>query len=103
LIYPVKQGTLPALITPSWRTDYWWVTDRPLIIWIIIWDWNWRVFYPSGNGKAWSRNWIPAAEVLILRHQQNAEAFRIADRAGSIKPGKWGDAMIIKGKIPTRR
>ena len=40
---------------------------------------------------------IPAAEVLYLATQQNAEAFGIEDRAGSIATGKWGDVMIIKG------
>nr|WP_245947051.1 amidohydrolase family protein [Algoriphagus yeomjeoni] len=37
------------------------------------------------------------AAVLYYATQQNAEAFRIDYRAGSISPGKWGDLMIIKG------
>jgi hypothetical protein len=94
LIYPVKQGTLlryyqaGGLITVG--------TDRPLLLDNYLGA-GIGGFFIHREMAAMVEIGIPAAEVLYFATQQNAEAFRIADRAGSISPGKWGDAMIIKG------
>ncbi len=94
LIYPVKQGTLlryykaGGLITVG--------TDRPLLL-----DNYLGVgiggFFIHREMAAMVEIGIPAGEVLYYATQQNAEAFGIADRAGSISSGKWGDLMIVKG------
>ncbi|MFC5624743.1 amidohydrolase family protein [Algoriphagus winogradskyi] len=94
LIYPVKQGTLlryyeaGGLITIG--------TDRPLLLDNYLGG-GIGGFFIHREMAAMVEIGIPAAEVLYYATQQNAEAFRIDDRAGSISPGKWGDLMIIKG------
>jgi imidazolonepropionase-like amidohydrolase len=94
LIYPVKQGTLlryyeaGGLITVG--------TDRPLLLDNYLGG-GIGGFFIHREMAAMVEMGIPAAEVLYYATQQNAEAFRIADRAGSISLGKWGDVMIIKG------
>ncbi|NVJ87386.1 MAG: amidohydrolase family protein [Algoriphagus sp.] len=94
LIYPVKQGTLKryyeagGLITVG--------TDRPLLL---------DNYLGAGIGgffihrelAAMVEIGIPAGEVIYLATQQNSEALGIADKAGSISPGKWADMMIIRG------
>jgi len=94
LIYPVKKGTLlryyeaGGLITVG--------TDRPLLLDNYLGG-GIGGFFIHRELAAMVEIGIPAAEVIYFATQQNAEAFRIADRAGSISPGKWGDVMIIKG------
>jgi imidazolonepropionase-like amidohydrolase len=94
LIYPVKQGILKryydagGLITVG--------TDRPLLLDNYLGG-GIGGFFIHREMAAMVEIGIPAAEVLYFATQQNAEAFGIADRAGSISPGKWGDVMIIKG------
>lgn len=94
LIYPVKQGTLlrfyqaGGLITVG--------TDRPLLLDNYLGG-GIGGFFIHREMAAMVEIGIPPAEVLYLATQQNAEAFGIADRAGSIDTGKWGDMMIIKG------
>ncbi|MDG1276036.1 MAG: amidohydrolase family protein [Algoriphagus sp.] len=94
LIYPVKQGVLKryydagGLITVG--------TDRPLLLDNYLGG-GIGGFFIHREMAAMVEVGIPAAEVLYFATQQNAEAFGIADRAGSISPGKWGDVMIIKG------
>ncbi|WP_425639608.1 amidohydrolase family protein [Algoriphagus yeomjeoni] len=94
LIYPVKQGTLlrfydaGGLITVG--------TDRPLLLDNYLGG-GIGGFFIHREMAAMVEIGIPAAEVLYFATQQNAEAFRIDERAGSLSPGKWGDLMIIKG------
>jgi len=94
LIYPVKQGTLRryyeagGLITVG--------TDRPLLLDNYLGG-GIGGFFIHREMAAMVEIGIPASEVLYFATQQNAEAFKISDRTGSITPGKWGDLMIIKG------
>lgn len=94
LIYPVKQKTLlryykaGGLITVG--------TDRPLLLDNYLGA-GLGGFFIHREMAAMVEIGIPAAEVLYFATQQNAEAFAVADRAGSITTGKWGDVMIIKG------
>lgn len=94
LIYPVKQGVLKryydagGLITVG--------TDRPLLLDNYLGG-GIGGFFIHREIAAMVEIGIPAAEVIYFTTQQNAEAFGIADRAGSISSGKWGDLMIIKG------
>lgn len=94
LIYPVKQGILKryydagGLITIG--------TDRPLLLDNYLGG-GIGGFFIHREMAAMVEIGIPAAEVLYFATQQNAEAFGISDRTGSISPGKWGDVMIIKG------
>ncbi|MFC3881876.1 amidohydrolase family protein [Algoriphagus namhaensis] len=94
LIYPVKQGTLlryyqaGGLITVG--------TDRPLLLDNYLGG-GIGGFFIHREMAAMVEIGIPAAEVLYLATRQNAEAFGIEDRAGSIETGKWGDVMIIQG------
>ncbi|MFT4736400.1 MAG: imidazolonepropionase-like amidohydrolase [Cyclobacteriaceae bacterium] len=94
LIYPVKQGTLlryykaGGLITVG--------TDRPLLLDNYLGG-GIGGFFIHREMAAMVEIGIPATDVLYFATQQNAEAFHIADRAGSITPGKWGDVLIIKG------
>ena len=94
LIYPIKQSTLlryykaGGLITVG--------TDRPLLLDNYLGA-GLGGFFIHREMAAMVEIGIPAAEVLYLATQQNAAAFGIADRAGSITSGKWGDLMIIKG------
>ena len=94
LIYPVKQGVLKryydagGLITVG--------TDRPLLLDNYLGG-GIGGFFIHREMAAMVEIGIPAGDVLYFATQQNAEAFRIDDRVGSISPGKWGDLMIIKG------
>ncbi|MEN2280996.1 amidohydrolase family protein [Algoriphagus sp. SE2] len=94
LIYPVKQGILKryydagGLITVG--------TDRPLLLDNYLGG-GIGGFFIHREMAAMVEIGIPAGDVLYFATQQNAEAFGIDDRVGSISPGKWGDLMIIKG------
>ncbi len=94
LIYPVKQGVLKryydagGLITVG--------TDRPLLLDNYLGG-GIGGFFIHREMAAMVEIGIPAAEVIYFATQQNAEAFKISDRTGSISPGKWGDLMIVKG------
>jgi len=94
LIYPVKQQTLKrfydagGLITVG--------TDRPLLLDNYLGG-GIGGFFIHREMAAMVEIGIPAGEVIYLATQQNAEALGIADKAGSISPGKWADMMIIRG------
>jgi imidazolonepropionase-like amidohydrolase len=94
LIYPVKQQTLKrfydagGLITVG--------TDRPLLLDNYLGG-GIGGFFIHREMAAMVEIGIPAGEVIYFATQQNAEALGIADKAGSISPGKWADMMIIRG------
>lgn len=94
MIYPVKQRVLKryydagGLITVG--------TDRPLLLDNYLGG-GIGGFFIHREMAAMVEVGIPAADVLYFATQQNAEALGIADRAGSISPGKWADLMITKG------
>lgn len=93
-IYPVKQKVLKrfydagGLITVG--------TDRPFLLDNYLGG-GIGGFFIHRELAAMVEIGIPAADVLYFVTQQNAEALGIADKAGSISPGKWADFLVIKG------
>ncbi len=93
-IYPVKAGILKrfyeagGLITVG--------TDRPLLFENFL-GYGLGGFFIHRELDAMVEAGIPEKEVLFFATLQNARAIKIANNAGSLKQGKWGDAVIIEG------